>query len=46
MPDFAERSYRAKGDCQKRCLENCSCVAYVYDVDIGCLSWSGSLIDL
>uniref|UniRef100_A0A7N2LTZ4 Uncharacterized protein n=1 Tax=Quercus lobata TaxID=97700 RepID=A0A7N2LTZ4_QUELO len=46
VPDFAERSYGAKDDCQKRCLENCSCVAYVYDVGIGCLSWSGSLIDL
>ncbi|KAL4628697.1 hypothetical protein ACB092_05G258500 [Castanea dentata] len=45
-PDFAERSYGAKDDCRKRCLENCSCVAYVYDAGIGCLSWSGSLIDL
>ena len=46
VPDFAESSYGAKDDCQKRCLENCSCVAYVYDAGIGCLSWSGSLIDV
>ena len=46
LPNFAERSYGAKDDCQKRCLENCSCVAYVYDAGIGCLSRSGSLIDL
>ena len=46
VPDFAESSYGAKDDCQKRCLENCSCVAYVFDVGIGCLSWRGSLIDL
>ena len=46
VPNFVERSYGAKDDCQKQCLENCSCVAYVYDAGIGCLSWSGSLIDV
>ncbi len=46
VPDFAERSYGAKDNCRKQCLENCSCVAYAYDAGIGCLSWSGNLIDL
>ena len=46
VPDFAEWSYRTKDDCRKQCLENCSCVAYAYDTGIGCMSWSGNLIDL
>ncbi|KAM4102050.1 hypothetical protein ACB094_05G193400 [Castanea mollissima] len=46
VPDFAEWSYRTKDDCRKQCLENCYCVAYAYDTGIGCMSWSGNLIDL
>ena len=46
VPDFAEWSYQTKDDCRKQCLENCSCVAYAYDIGIGCMSWSGNLIDL
>ncbi|XP_030970922.1 G-type lectin S-receptor-like serine/threonine-protein kinase At1g11330 [Quercus lobata] len=41
-----EWSHRTKDDCRKQCLENCSCVAYAYDTGIGCMSWSGNLIDL
>ncbi|GFQ04755.1 g-type lectin s-receptor-like serine/threonine-protein kinase at1g11330 [Phtheirospermum japonicum] len=33
------------GDCQGRCLNNCSCIAYAYNVGIGCMFWSGTLID-
>ncbi|KAL4639203.1 hypothetical protein ACB092_03G200500 [Castanea dentata] len=46
VPDFAVWSYRTKDDCRKQCLENFSCVAYAYDTGIGCMSWSGNLIDL
>ncbi|KAK9989766.1 hypothetical protein SO802_030005 [Lithocarpus litseifolius] len=46
VPDFAEWTYRTKDDCRKQCLENCSCVAYAYDTGIGCMSWSGNLLDL
>ncbi|KAL4625484.1 hypothetical protein ACB092_05G029700 [Castanea dentata] len=46
MPDFAVWSKVNKEDCRKQCLENCSCVAYGYYTGIGCLSWSGNLIDL
>ncbi|XP_075656496.1 G-type lectin S-receptor-like serine/threonine-protein kinase SD1-13 isoform X3 [Castanea sativa] len=46
VPDFVEGSYRTKDDCRKQCLENFSCVAYAYDTGIGCMSWSGNLIDL
>ena len=46
VPDFAECSNVNKEDCRKQCSENCSCVAYGYYTGIGCLSWSGNLIDL
>ncbi|XP_050285382.1 G-type lectin S-receptor-like serine/threonine-protein kinase At1g11300 isoform X2 [Quercus robur] len=46
VPDFAEWSNVNKEDCRKQCLEKCSCVAYGYYTGIGCLSWSGNLIDL
>ncbi|KAK4591293.1 hypothetical protein RGQ29_021471 [Quercus rubra] len=46
VPDFAECLNVNKEGCRKQCLENCSCVAYGYYTGIGCLSWSGNLIDL
>ncbi|KAL4625488.1 hypothetical protein ACB092_05G030000 [Castanea dentata] len=47
VPDFAELALDVNiEDCRKQCLENCSCVAYGYYTGIGCLSWSGNLIDL
>ena len=33
-------------DCQIWCLNNCSCMAYSYVGTIGCLVWSGDLIDI
>ncbi|GAB2298751.1 hypothetical protein Dimus_032827 [Dionaea muscipula] len=32
--------------CQNGCLDNCSCVAYAYVSGIGCLVWTGDLIDI
>jgi hypothetical protein len=46
VPDFAQWSYGTKDDCQNQCLKNCSCVAYAYDSGIGCMSWTGNLVDL
>ncbi|KAK4587737.1 hypothetical protein RGQ29_018940 [Quercus rubra] len=38
-------SHALEADCRQQCLENCSCLAYAYDTGIGCMSWTGSLID-
>ncbi|KAJ1379168.1 putative serine/threonine-protein kinase [Sesbania bispinosa] len=46
VPDFAERLDVEEGQCEPMCLKNCSCLAYAYDAGIGCLYWSGPLIDL
>ncbi|XP_027928058.1 G-type lectin S-receptor-like serine/threonine-protein kinase At1g11300 isoform X1 [Vigna unguiculata] len=48
VPDFADgSSLRLQPDmCRSRCLENCSCIAYSYDADIGCMSWTENLIDI
>ncbi|XP_027351543.1 G-type lectin S-receptor-like serine/threonine-protein kinase At1g11330 [Abrus precatorius] len=46
VPDFADRLDVEEGQCGIQCLKNCSCLAYAYDAGIGCLYWSGHLIDL
>ena len=46
VPDFAERFDLLEDQCRTQCLENCSCLAYAYDVNIGCMSWSVDLIDM
>ncbi|KAG9452817.1 hypothetical protein H6P81_005721 [Aristolochia fimbriata] len=46
-PDIiAWLSFDGDDTCEGECLKNCSCVAYAYDVGIGCMFWSGDLIDL
>ncbi|KAK3032619.1 hypothetical protein RJ639_036579 [Escallonia herrerae] len=45
VPDFPELSYAEESDCGSECLNNCSCVAYAYNNGIGCMQWSGNLID-
>ncbi|KAB2095411.1 hypothetical protein ES319_A01G034900v1 [Gossypium barbadense] len=45
---FPARSSIINGDCKDQCMnmKNCSCVAYAYDSGIGCMVWSGDLIDV
>ncbi|TKY66128.1 G-type lectin S-receptor serine/threonine-protein kinase [Spatholobus suberectus] len=48
VPDFADGSSLSlqPNMCRSRCLENCSCIAYSYNAEIGCISWTGNLIDM
>ena len=46
VPDFAELSLVLEDDCRRQCLSNCSCTAYSYYIGIGCMWWSGYLIDI
>ncbi|TYJ48075.1 hypothetical protein E1A91_A01G035200v1 [Gossypium mustelinum] len=46
VPAFPDRSSTVNGECKDQCLKNCSCVAYAYDSGIGCMMWSGDLIDV
>ncbi|PPS06036.1 hypothetical protein GOBAR_AA14626 [Gossypium barbadense] len=46
VPAFPDRSSIVNGQCKDQCLKNCSCVAYTYDSGIGCMMWSGDLIDV
>ncbi|XP_038711034.1 uncharacterized protein LOC120005476 [Tripterygium wilfordii] len=46
LPDFAQWSSNQENDCKQECLKNCSCAAYAFDSGIGCMSWSGNLIDI
>ncbi|KAK7327994.1 hypothetical protein VNO77_22088 [Canavalia gladiata] len=46
VPDFAVWYWANSEDkCKSDCLANCSCLAYSYDAVIGCMTWSGNLID-
>ncbi|KAL5178312.1 G-type lectin S-receptor-like serine/threonine-protein kinase [Glycine soja] len=46
VPDFPEGSPVEPDICRSQCLENCSCVAYTHDDGIGCMSWTGNLLDI
>jgi len=44
--DFAEGVAVMPDICRSLCLHNCSCVAYSHDSGIGCMSWTGNLLDI
>ncbi|KAI3943917.1 hypothetical protein MKW92_025840 [Papaver armeniacum] len=33
-------------DCKMICLTNCPCLAYSYDIGIGCMTWDENLVDI
>lgn len=46
VPDFMQWMSGLETECESLCLRNCSCLAYAYDPGIGCMFWSGDLIDV
>ena len=46
VPNNPHRSEVNEQECPGSCLRNCSCTAYFYDTGLGCLLWSGDLIDM
>ncbi|KAF8111068.1 hypothetical protein N665_0076s0071 [Sinapis alba] len=46
VPVNVEQSLVSEEACPKVCLDNCSCTAYAYDQGIGCMRWSGDLVDM
>ncbi|KAL3740461.1 hypothetical protein ACJRO7_021706 [Eucalyptus globulus] len=47
LPDFADSvSAIIRDECEAKCLENCSCNAFAFDVGIGCMLWTENLIDV
>ncbi|XP_074272112.1 G-type lectin S-receptor-like serine/threonine-protein kinase At1g11300 [Silene latifolia] len=46
VPDYAHWILARPDDCQRKCKENCSCLAYSYYSGIGCMLWDANLIDL
>ncbi|XP_022861163.1 G-type lectin S-receptor-like serine/threonine-protein kinase At1g11300 isoform X1 [Olea europaea var. sylvestris] len=46
VPDLIQWSPGLENECRSLCLRNCSCIAYSYDTDIGCMHWSETLIDI
>ncbi|XP_049382993.1 G-type lectin S-receptor-like serine/threonine-protein kinase At1g61500 [Solanum stenotomum] len=47
LPDLAA-IFRldSASECEKLCLNNCSCTAYAYVAGIRCMVWSGDLLDM
>ncbi|KAF7112648.1 hypothetical protein RHSIM_RhsimUnG0207300 [Rhododendron simsii] len=46
VPELADWVSVPENECEKHCLMNCSCAAYAYYQGIGCMSWSGKLVDI
>ncbi|XP_073141229.1 G-type lectin S-receptor-like serine/threonine-protein kinase At1g11300 [Henckelia pumila] len=46
LPDKFKRFSVLEEDCRNQCSNDCSCIAYAFDSGIGCLRWTGSLIDM
>ncbi|XP_050288926.1 G-type lectin S-receptor-like serine/threonine-protein kinase At1g11300 isoform X1 [Quercus robur] len=45
VPDFVEWSEAQEDDCRQQCLQNCSCIAYAFDLGASCMTWTRTLID-
>ncbi|PNX82534.1 G-type lectin S-receptor-like serine/threonine-kinase, partial [Trifolium pratense] len=46
VPVFAEGLAVTPDICRSLCLENCSCLAYSHEAVIGCMTWTGNLLDI
>ncbi|KAF2304023.1 hypothetical protein GH714_026452 [Hevea brasiliensis] len=47
LPDLSEfLKVSDEIECHQRCLNNCSCSGYAYVNGIGCLVWTGNLLDM
>ncbi|KAF8090675.1 hypothetical protein N665_0469s0012 [Sinapis alba] len=46
VPINAIQSLANEQACPQQCTGNCSCTAYAYDRGIGCMLWSGDLVDM
>lgn len=45
VPDFLDLKSMEEDSCDTTCLNNCSCIAYAFYKGLGCMHWSGNLID-
>ncbi|GMN20816.1 hypothetical protein TIFTF001_043179 [Ficus carica] len=46
MPEYKQPlEAECLAECELKCLNNCSCIAYVYD-SVGCSIWTGDLLNL
>ncbi|KAA8515407.1 hypothetical protein F0562_018982 [Nyssa sinensis] len=47
LPDYADTVVAENtNECEDECLNNCSCNAYTFVSGMGCMIWSGDLIDI
>ncbi|KAK9268881.1 hypothetical protein L1049_000646 [Liquidambar formosana] len=47
LPDFSDLELvKDRKECEDKCMKNCSCNAYAFDGEIGCMIWNGDLVDV
>ncbi|KAG8365424.1 hypothetical protein BUALT_Bualt18G0103500 [Buddleja alternifolia] len=46
LPDNAKWFPMFETECRSKCLNNCSCIAYAYYGEVGCMMWDEDLIDV
>lgn len=47
LADYADTSVAVdSNECKEECIRNCSCNAYTFLPGIGCMIWSGDLVDV
>ncbi|KAI8525289.1 hypothetical protein RHMOL_Rhmol13G0219200 [Rhododendron molle] len=46
VPELVDWVPVPENECENQCLMNCLCTAYAYYQGIGCMSWSGNLVDI
>ncbi|KAI3846894.1 hypothetical protein MKX03_016550, partial [Papaver bracteatum] len=46
VPDYVEWwESESIEECEQKCLNNCSCLAYSYEKNIGCMWWARDMVD-
>ncbi|KAI3874117.1 hypothetical protein MKX03_029793, partial [Papaver bracteatum] len=47
VPDHVEWwEFQSIEECEQKCLDNCSCLAYSYENNIGCMWWARDMVDI
>ncbi|KAI3923617.1 hypothetical protein MKW98_011247 [Papaver atlanticum] len=47
VPDYVEWwESESIEECEQKCLNNCSCLAYSYEKNIGCMWWARDMVDI
>ncbi|KAE9591792.1 putative protein kinase RLK-Pelle-DLSV family [Lupinus albus] len=47
VPEVTAFSWlKTEDSCRSQCMENCTCIAYSFDEEVGCMTWINNLTDM